>query len=298
MIKCRICKRNFLVISSTHLKKEHGISLTNYRQLYHHSKIGFSVTIDKLPKTDPRYQQWLLSLKNRPKPWNTGKTKETNLSVKKISKTFKKKHLDNFLAWRNKMKELGLIRSVYPPFEKTVDLAFLIGLSLGDGNIQKFPRTERLLIALNSNNDKLIKYTAKIMSNVFDKKAISKKTKGVNCVRVWVYQKNISKRLNIPSGNRSKSKKGIPNWIWRSKKYIIGCLKGLFEAEGSLSIHLPTCTYNFQFSNKNKKLLDDVGKALEFLKFHPEYRKCATRLRKREEVGRFKNLISFREYNL
>lgn len=296
MVKCRICKRNFLVISSTHLKRIHGISLKSYRRLYHHPKIGFSITIDKLPKTDIRYQRWLLSLRNRAKPWNTGKTKETDLRVKKISETFRKKHLDNFLLWRNKMKELGLIKHTYPPFQKTAELAFLVGLSLGDGNIHKFPRTERLLISLNSKNDKLIKYTTNIISNVFDKKATSKKVKENNCVRVWVYQKKISQRLFIPSGNRNKSKIGIPDWIWRSKEYIIGCLKGLFEAEGSLSVHLPTYTYNFQFSNRNEKLLKDVGKALEILNFHPEYRKYSTRLRKKQEVERFKNLISFREY--
>ena len=44
----------------------------------------FSVLVSTLPKSDSRYKKWLESLKKRPPPWNKGKTKETDISVKKI----------------------------------------------------------------------------------------------------------------------------------------------------------------------------------------------------------------------
>ncbi len=34
----------------------------------------------------------------------------------------------------------------YPPFEKNYDLAVLTGLTLGDGNIHQFPRTQKLTL--------------------------------------------------------------------------------------------------------------------------------------------------------
>lgn len=297
MVNCQLCKQEFKVITNTHLRKApHSTSIKQYKRKFPSSKAGLLITPAVLPKIDPRYQSWLLSLKKR-QAWIKGKTKETDIRVKKISDTFKKKKIDNFLQWRQKMRKLGIIRSSYPPFRKSDELAFLIGMVLGDGNIGKFPRTERLLVALNSKYPKLINYVAYLMAKFFEKEAIMKKVKASNRIRVWIYQKKISQRLQIPSGNRRWITSGIPSWIWRSKKNIVECLKGLFEAEGSLSIHLPTYTYNFQFSNKNQKLLDDVEKALRMLGFNPEVRSDKIRLRKKKEVFKFKELIKFREYD-
>lgn len=298
MVECRICKKSFLIISSTHLKYIHGMTIQSYKILFHHSKIGFSITANKLPKTDPRYQRWLSSLKDRPKPWNSGKNKENDMRVRKMSNTLKRKVIDNFSEWRRKMRDLGIIRSTYPPLRKSTDLAFLIGLTLGDGNIHKFPRTERLLISLNSKYPNLVNYSATIMSHLFNTQAKIAKSKNSQCMRVWIYQKYISKRINIPSGNRTGYSKEIPKWILRSRKYLIFFLKGLFEAEGSLSIHLPTYTYNFQFSNKNPTLLKEVKEGLIKLHFSPEVRSDKIGLRKKKEVFQFKKLINFREYTI
>lgn len=74
-------------------------------------------------------------------------------------------------------------------------------------------------------------------------------------------------------------------------------VRGLFEAEGYLSIHLPTCTYNFAFVNYNQHLLNIVENALRRLEFHPEVRHNAIRIRRKAEVERLKKLIHFREYD-
>lgn len=257
----------------------------------------FPVLVQLLPKDDFRHKKWIKSLKKRPPSWNKGKTKETDSRVKKISDTFIRKNLDNFSKWRDEMKRCGKIRSIYPPLNQSSKLAFLIGISLGDGNIQSFPRTDRLLIVLNTKYPKLIEFVAAIMSETFDKEAVVKKVKNSNCKRVWIYQKNISVRLGIPTGDRRKSSIEIPDWIWESKEYLIWYLKGLFEAEGSLCVHLPTCTYNFAFSNRNEKLLENVKKALVKLGFRPEVKNDAIRLRKKAEVECFRKLINFRSFN-
>lgn len=261
------------------------------------SRKYFKVVPNLLPKTDPRYQKWYKSLQKRPSPWNKGKTRETDLRVRKISNTFKAKKIDNFYKWREEMKKSGAIRSFYPPLKKSTELAFLIGMTLGDGNISKFTRVERLIISLNSKYPQLVDHVNYLVSSIFEKQATAQKVKGKNCVRISVYQKNISKRLKIPAGNRRWSSTGARSWVWKSKKYLIAYLKGLFEAEGSLSIHLPTSTYNFQFSNKNQALLDNVERGLRLLGFNPEVRSDKIRLRKKKEVESFKSLIRFREYS-
>lgn len=228
--------------------------------------------------------------------WNKGKTKETDPRVRKISRTFKRRRIDNFYLWRQAQIKEGKIMSQYPPFERSVELATLIGLIWGDGNISKFPRCERLVITLGTDKPKLILYTKHLVEYVFSKEPHIKKASHENAVKISLYQKYISKRLGIPFGARRYSKKGLPKWIWGSKKFLLAGLRGLYEAEAYLSIHLPTSTYNFAFVNYNEKLLFDVKTALIKLGYHPEVRSYAIRLRKRDEVKSFEKLISFRKY--
>jgi hypothetical protein len=250
-----------------------------------------------LPKKDPRYKRWLKSLRKRPPPWCTGKTKENCPGLKKMSDTFKREKIDNFKKWREKARTQGLIPASYPPFKKDEDLAFLVGIALGDGNIYRYARTEELRISLGTDKPKLIDYTSKVVEKVFNKKPHIHHPKNINMVKVSVYQKNISKRLGVPAGNRRYSTIGIPYWAWKYKRLLLACLRGLYEAEASLCIHLPTCTYNFAFHNRNEKLLHDVYLALIKLKLHPEVRPIAIRLRRRDEVKYFEKLINFRQYD-
>lgn len=228
--------------------------------------------------------------------WNKGLTKETDYRVLKISQTMKSKRVDNFWKWRDKMREIGKIPDGYPPFSKSEDLAEYIGAVLGDGNIGKFPRTERIIIVGNANNDGFIRRYANLTESLFKKKPALSHDNGVNAVRISLYQKKISKRLNVPVGNRTKLDIIIPSWIWKNNKYLISLLRGLFEAEGSLSIHIPTGTYNFQFKNQNKSLLRIVLRGLKLLGYHPEIRINSIRLRKKMEVESFRKLIRFRVY--
>lgn len=259
--------------------------------------IYFSVSANLLPKNDPRYQKWLSSLKRRPPPWNKGYKKSTNPSVLKISNTFKKLKLDNFADWRKNMKSQGRFTTDYKQFKKNSELAFLIGLILGDGNIYRFPRTECLNITLGTDKPLLIKYSFNLVRIAFGKTPVIVKNKKYKCVNIRLYFSNISKRLNIPSGARRDLEIKLPQWAWSNKKYLISCIRGLFEAEGSFSVHKPTYTYNLSFSNRNISLLNEVEKAITLLGFHPERRSNAVRLRRKLEAFSFIELISFRKYN-
>jgi hypothetical protein len=257
----------------------------------------FQILPNLLPESDPRYQKWRESLKKRPPPWNKGHTKYTNPSLKKMSLTFQRKGIDNFKKWREEAKSKGLIKSDYPPLKKTRNLAFLIGLTLGDGNIAEYPRTERLVISLGTDKPKLINYSADIVEEVFEKKPVIVINNKSRAVRISIYEKFISKRLQIPSGSRRKKQVRLPSWIWSKEDCLLSCLRGLFEADGYLSVHLPTSTYNFAFVNKNQSLLSEVERGLKSLNLHPEVRPYAIRLRKKKEVKYFERLISFRKYD-
>ncbi len=229
-------------------------------------------------------------------PDNKKLAQESSLRAYKISQTFKRKHLDNFKIWRDSMRVIGKIPSSYPKLTHSVEFAELIGVILGDGNISKFPRTERLILVANANYPEMIQHWVDLVVTVFGKSPVTSRIRGTNAVRISLYQKFISKRTHIPTGNRTFFEFQMPRWILNNNKYLISYLKGAFEAEGSLNLHLPTGTYNFAFRNNNRYLLDSVQQALFKLGYNPEVRDYAIRLRKKNEVESFRKLISFKEY--
>ncbi|MBI4313599.1 MAG: hypothetical protein HY594_02160, partial [Candidatus Omnitrophica bacterium] len=208
-----------------------------------------------------------------------------------MSETLKAKGIDNFAQWRLKARLSGKIPLTHIPLVRTEQLAFLIGMVLGDGHVERFPRSERLRIVLGADKPLLWKHVVKVVKAVFSKEPWVQRRKEAAAVDISLYQTRLSERLGIPTGPRGALNVQLPEWILSERQYLIVCLKGLFEAEGSYSAHAPTYTHNLSFSNRNRSLLDEVERALIFLEFHPERRWNAVRLRKKHEVARFIELI-------
>ncbi len=273
----------------------HQCNLKDYIRKFGKKDCGL-ISSSRLPKNDPKYIKWRDSLRKRPAPWNKGLTKRNHASVAKISKTFKRKKIDNFSEWRKKMIVQGKFQKEYPPLEKSADLAELIGVILGDGYVGKFPRTEVLRIFSNANNPGFVNRYAKLIKKIFNKQPYVKKRSYSNYVDITIYQKDISKRLNISVGSKRGKEFKIPRWIARNKERLIRYLRGLYEADGSFSIHKPTCTYKLIFSNINQSLLDNVYQGLKVLGFNPHTSKHKVQLSRKAEVYKFKDLIQFRHY--
>ena len=205
------------------------------------------------------------------------------------------KHIDNFAIWRDKMRQEGVLPEYKSPI-KNGDLAELLGVVLGDGSIHKFERTEGLRIVANAKNIGFIKRYSVLVERVFNKKPNVSKRKTTNAVDIRIYQKFISQRLGISTGARAGLNIKIPCWILRKREYIVRYLRGLYEAEGSLCIHLPTYTHKLLFSNCNKSMLNNVEYLLRKLKFHPHKSKYQIQLSKKKEVYKAVELLEFREY--
>lgn len=216
--------------------------------------------------------------------------------AQKISVTMKARKINNFAKWREEAIHHGKIRIHFPPFAKNGDLAELIGVVLGDGHIEKFPRTERLLIFSNSKNPGFVTRYTKLVEKIFHKHPYVYKQSNQNCIRISLYEKYISKRLRLPSGARKKAHLPVPTWILRKKEYSIRYLRGLYEAEGSYGIHKATYTYKFSFSNKNQSLLNNVSKMLKMLGFSPHSDPVRVQLSRRAEVEKAVALLEFRKY--
>jgi hypothetical protein len=231
-----------------------------------------------------------------PSNWNKGFTKETHPSVKKISATMKTRRIDNFYQWREQMKKTGKIPANYPPLKKDGDLAELLGVVLGDGHIGKFPRTEVLRIAANANHTGFINRYAMLIEKIFGKQPYISKRTSTNCKNITIYQKNISKRLGIPSGARKNRHIPLPRWISKNKNHTIRYLRGLYEAEGSYCVHKPTSTYKFFFANVNRSMLRNTYNLVLHLGFHPNMSGHRVQISRRSEVEKIRELLQFRQY--
>ena len=216
--------------------------------------------------------------------------------AQKISATMKERKIDNFANWRRNAIKNGIIIVDFPPLKRNGDLAELIGVLLGDGHLQKFPRTERLLIFSNSNNLGFIRRYTNLVEKLFKKKTYVYKQGGQNCTRISLYQKCISQRLGIPTGARGMLSITVPEWVLENRGYVVRYLRGLYEAEGSLSHHEPTCTHKLNFSNMNASMLKNVFSLMYRLGFHPHRDAKRVQLSRKEEVRQAVELLQFRKY--
>lgn len=220
--------------------------------------------------------------------WNKGRTKFDHPSLQRIA-IIRKRH-NNFTSWYKKNKpNLAAIR-------KSGDLAELYGTILGDGCIEKFPRTEKLVVSFNANETAHIKHVASLIDRVFQKFPSIRKRTTSHCTDVYFYQQKISKRLKFPTGRKLNYVLVIPRWIKNNPNFLIRCLKGLFATDGDWVIDRKYKTNVIKFTNVSRSLLDDVYDCLKKLGFHPRKQTKNTRLAKNDEVYRFVNLIKFRQY--
>lgn len=229
--------------------------------------------------------------------WNKGLTKETSDSVRKTSETMRHKKIDNFKQWRDRQIREGKLKSEYAPLTKDGNLAELLGVILGDGNIGQFPRSEVLRIVENGSYSKCVERHAWLVEQVFGKKPHVGKRKESLAVNITIYEKKISKRLGIPTGSKRDLNYKLPRWIASNEEYCKRFLRGLYESDGSYSEHAPTYTYKFIFTNKNKSLLDIVFRLQTKLGFHPHRSRYAIQISRRKEVQMAKNMIKFRHYD-
>lgn len=269
MARCNLCNQKLGRITETHLWHKHKIHFPEFMTRFPNANIG-------------------------PMPWDKGDTKKNNLSLLRLSNTPKIRKEWNFSKWQRERKQNPI---TYKELSKDENLAELIGIILGDGNLNKHPRTENLRITRNSNDTFYVKHVSCLIRKVFGKTPSIRKRSDENAISVDFYQCEISKRLNLPCGNKIRNNAGIPSWILLNEKHALRCLKGLFETDGCFHEDPKNYTRCIEFKNNCNKLRYDVYNSLIKLNFRPQLGNNYVRLARKNEVYKFKELIDFRNYN-
>lgn len=188
------------------------------------------------------------------------------------------------------MKQL----SDYKRLDKNAFLAELIGIILGDGCITKLERTESLRITCNSNDEEYVRYACELIKRVFGKEPNYTRRKTANAIDIRLYQKFISSRLTLPSGNKIRNKIGVPSWVYSKNIYMVNCLKGLFDTDGHFRRDLDNYLHVIELKNHCNQILQNAYGMLRSLGYNPQLGKKYVRLARKREVYDFINSINFR----
>lgn len=204
--------------------------------------------------------------------------------------------------WWNREGKAKMPPSFCPlPFtcpKKSVELAEFVGIMMGDGGM-----TERqLTITLHHINDLEYSYfVSKLIKKLFGVTPIVRhvETKSVNIILVsrsllMIYLH----KLGLPFGNKVKQNFDIPSWVKESPDYMIACIRGLVDTDGSVFTHRYRVNgklYRYKklsFCSASPPLRTTVMAFLREHEFHVHLsRGIDIRIESREGMARYMGLI-------
>lgn len=197
------------------------------------------------------------------------------------------------------LKNVGLIK-------RDENLAEVFGIVLGDGHLEEFKKDKKvrcysLIISGNSETD--LNYMTKYIPLLFERSFGIKGSLFFDKKRKVVYYKLYGKNLvefiklhGISSGNKKKNNQGIPKWIKENKNYLIKCLRGLIDTDGSIHyISRYNKNLRINYTSHIPNLLRDVRDALIFLGFNPSKIICDRQifLSSQGNIEKYLNEIGF-----
>ena len=161
------------------------------------------------------------------------------------------------------------------------ELAELIGIILGDGNIHSFingnkKRTYMLRIAGDYKKDRtyLTEYVFDLCKDLFKIKPKIIIQKSQNGIYVVIHSKKLVlflNRIGLKSGNKIKNKVDIPKWILINKEFTKACLRGIIDTDGCIHkmSKKDSNLLRINFKNHNKTLLNSTREAFIKLGYSP-----------------------------
>ena len=146
--------------------------------------------------------------------------------------------------WLKWWKEKGRLEGKFLfhplPFRKpkrSVKLAEFIGLMMGDGGMTK----RQISITLHHVDD--FAYSRFVISLIEELFSLTPTVRHVakNSVNIIVVSRSrlvtFLNNLGLPIGNKIRQNFDVPEWIRRNESYMIACIRGLVDTDGSVFTH-------------------------------------------------------------
>jgi len=175
-------------------------------------------------------------------------------------------HVKNYVRWGWDF-DLAVKKLMLQNFLKTSALGSnlgendltseFIGILLGDGNLFSKNYQNQLDVSLNQIDEpQYVSYVKNLMETLLNKEIKICKHKGKG-ISLRVYSKLINQtlvNLGLKVGNKVENQVGVPNFILKIKRFIIRCLKGLFDTDGSINVENKRAL-RLSFQNSSKPLV-------------------------------------------
>lgn len=161
---------------------------------------------------------------------------------------------DNWGKSKGGKKSIGSLIKL-PEVKFDEKLAEFVGAVLGDGHVCFYKKGKKIGVYsikiagdLEKDRDYHINYLKLLCKKIFNLKAREIRRKEHNERFLDISSKelvNFFHSMGIKAGNKIANQSTIPRWIFKNKKFIRACIRGLIDTDGSI----------FRMSNKDPKLL-------------------------------------------
>ncbi len=190
---------------------------------------------------------------------------------------------------------------------KSEKLAELIGIILGDGNINYYKKGKKVgvyQVAISGHKELDKDYHLNYILPLFDELfgitpiiTLSKKSQGRNLVASSKQLVNFLLNNEMKSGDKIRNQVTIPSWIKTKDSYLRACLRGLIDTDGCIhrmskrDFHL----LRISFTGHNISLLEETHKSFIKLGFHPTkiVMKRQFFISRQEEINKYLKEINF-----
>ncbi len=161
-----------------------------------------------------------------------------------------------------------LIRKIFSKLVFSEQLAEVVGIILGDGNVGNW----QFVVYLDLHSDRAYaQYITQLFTDVFKEKPAWYQSKKNSTIRLSLCGVNLINNLSeigIDKGNKIRRQVDIPTWIWTKKEYKTACVRGLIDTDGGLYFHkhwikgIKYRNLGLCFTSYSKPLLNSVSKIL------------------------------------
>ena len=180
---------------------------------------------------------------------------------------------------REKLKPLKL--------EYSKELAELIGILLGDGEIKK---DGTLRIAFDPKKDKnfLYRKVFPLIKNILNNKIGFESEKRIAFYNI-AFVRYLKEDCNLNPGSKFENNWEIPKWCFNKEEYLTSVLRGLFDTDGYFGYLKGSLELMFgRFSSKSSLLVKSIKNSLDSLKINHQISIC--------NDGRYKIRIENKKY--
>lgn len=182
-----------------------------------------------------------------------------------------------------------------PP--KTADLAEFVGILLGDGGIT----SSQITISLHIKEVAYKNFICTLIKKLFhtDPKVYERPDYSVTIITISsVELVSFCMSLGLVTGNKVQQQVDVPDWIKKSQKFSVACLRGLVDTDGSVYNECHTikekryCYPRLAFTNSSKPLLHFADKILRGLAFSSKIRNnVRVQVENIEEIRRYFKVV-------